>query len=128
MSADQKTDSADSTEAMHVHDVDCVVVGGGPAGLSAAVNLGRMRRSVMVVDDRDGRSLWSQINRNYLGFPDGIPAAEIRLLGRRQAARYGARFLLGRVTVADQAGGRAAPRTVRSLPRASPARRPMARA
>jgi thioredoxin reductase (NADPH) len=84
---------------------DCIVVGGGPAGLSAAVNLGRMRRSVLVIDDRDGRSLWSQVNRNYLGFPDGIPAAEIRLLGRRQAARYGARFLLGRVTAADRDAG-----------------------
>jgi thioredoxin reductase (NADPH) len=62
---------------------DCVIVGGGPAGLSAAVNLGRFRRSVLLVDDRDGRSLWSQTTRNYLGFPDGIPAADIRLLGRR---------------------------------------------
>ena len=84
---------------------DCAIVGGGPAGLSAAVNLARMRRSVLVVDDRDGRSLWSQTNRNYLGFPDGIPAAEIRLQGRRQAARYGARFLLGRTTAADRDGG-----------------------
>ena len=83
---------------------DCAVVGGGPGGLSAAVCLGRMRRRVLVIDDRDGRSLWSQINRNYLGFPDGIPAAEIRLQGRRQAARYGATFLLGRVTAADRDG------------------------
>ena len=83
---------------------DCVIVGGGPAGLSAAVNVGRFRRSVLVVDDRDGRSLWSQTTRNYLGFPDGIPAADIRLLGRRQAAKYGARFLLGRVTGAERAG------------------------
>ncbi len=84
---------------------DCAIVGGGPAGLSAAVNLARMRRSVLVIDDRDGRSLWSQINRNYLGFPDGIPATEIRLLGRRQAATYGAGFLLGRVTAATSDGG-----------------------
>jgi len=83
---------------------DCAIVGGGPAGLSAAVNLARMRRSVVVIDDRDGRSLWGQVNRNYLGFPDGIPAAEIRLQGRRQAARYGARFMLGRVTAADRDG------------------------
>ena len=67
--------------------------------------MARMRRSVLVIDDRDGRSLWSQINRNYLGFPDGIPAAEIRLQGRRQAAKYGAKFLLGRVAAADRDGG-----------------------
>jgi thioredoxin reductase (NADPH) len=56
------------------------------------------------VDDRDGRSLWSQVNRNYLGFPNGIPAAELRLSGRRQAANYGTRFLLGRVTAAYRDG------------------------
>jgi thioredoxin reductase (NADPH) len=87
-----------------VREVDCAIIGGGPAGLSAAVNLARMRRSTLVIDDRDGRSLWSQINRNYLGFPDGIPASEIRLQGRRQAARYGAGFLLGRVTTATRDG------------------------
>ncbi len=76
---------------------DCVVVGGGPAGLSAAVNMARMKRSVLVVDDRNGRSLWGQTNRNYLGFPEGIPAADIRLAGRRQAARYGVAFVYGRV-------------------------------
>jgi thioredoxin reductase (NADPH) len=88
-----------------VRPVDCAIVGGGPAGLSAAVCLARMRRSVLVIDDRDGRSLWSQTNRNYLGFPDGIPATELRLQGRRQAARYGTSFLLGRVTAADRDGG-----------------------
>ena len=85
-------------------EVDCAIVGGGPAGLSAAVNMARMRRNVLVIDDRDGRSLWSQTNRNYLGFPDGIAAAEIRLQGRRQAANYGARFLRGRVTTATRHG------------------------
>lgn len=87
-----------------VRMVDCAIVGGGPAGLSAAVNLARMRRNVLVIDDRDGRSLWSQTNRNYLGFPDGIAASEIRRQGRRQAARYGARFLRGRVTTATREG------------------------
>jgi thioredoxin reductase (NADPH) len=88
-----------------VRHVDCAIIGGGPAGLSAAVCLARMRRSVLVVDDRDGRSLWGQTNRNYLGFPDGIPAAEIRLAGRRQAARYGTKFLSGRVSAASQDEG-----------------------
>jgi thioredoxin reductase (NADPH) len=77
--------------------VDCAIIGGGPAGLSAAIYLGRLRRSSLVFDDRRGRSLWSQVNRNYLGFPDGIEAAELRRLGREQAARYGACFFGGRV-------------------------------
>jgi thioredoxin reductase (NADPH) len=104
MSTASGIDRTDRADGAAVRVYDCAIVGGGPAGLSAAVNLARMRRSVLVIDDRDGRSLWSQINRNYLGFPDGIPAAEIRLQGRRQAARYGARFLLGRVTAADRDG------------------------
>jgi thioredoxin reductase (NADPH) len=76
---------------------DSAIVGGGPAGLSAAIYLGRMRRDALVIDDLAGRSLWSQVNRNYLGFPDGIEAAELRLLGQRQAHRYGATHWDGRV-------------------------------
>ncbi len=79
----------------HSEPVECAIIGGGPAGLSAAVYLGRMRRSTLVFDDYAGRSLWSQVNRNYLGFPDGVEAAELRRLGRRQAARYGTRFYDG---------------------------------
>jgi len=79
----------------HHQPVDCLILGGGPAGLSAAIYLGRMRRSSLVIDDRGGRSLWSQVNRNYLGFPEGIEATELRRLGRAQAARYGTVFYHG---------------------------------
>ena len=85
--------------------LDCVVVGGGAAGLSAAVNMGRMRRSVLLVDERD-RFRWQHMIHNYLGFPDGLPAAEIRRLGWRQAARFGAELLLGHVTTATRHGDR----------------------
>jgi thioredoxin reductase (NADPH) len=84
--------------------VDCVVVGGGFAGLSAAINLGRMRRSVLLVDERD-RFQWRHIYHNYLGFPDGVSALELRRLGWRQATEYGARLVLGRVTTAAAAEG-----------------------
>lgn len=80
-------------------EVDCLIVGGGAAGLSAAVNLGRMRRSVILVDSRD-RFLWGHVINNYLGFPDGISAVEIRRRGWQQAARYGVRLLLGQVAEA----------------------------
>ena len=85
-------------------DYDVVIVGGGPAGLSAAVYLARLRRSVTVVDDRSGRSLWSQVNRNYLGFPDGIEALDLRQRGREQAARYGVTFLAGTVSALERDG------------------------
>ena len=73
------------------------MVGGGPAGLSAATQLGRLRRTCLIVDDEAGRSLWSQVTRNHLGFPDGVSASELRLLGQRQAVRYGAEVRHGRV-------------------------------
>jgi thioredoxin reductase (NADPH) len=72
---------------------DCAIVGAGPAGLSAAVYMGRMRRSVIVIDNKEGRSNWHQINRNYLGFLDGIHATALREVGREQAEQYGALFL-----------------------------------
>jgi len=86
-------------------EFDCVIVGAGAAGLSAAVNMGRMRRSVLLVDERD-RFLWQHTTNNYLGFPDGLEGAEIRRLGWRHAARYGARLLLGHVATAAREGDR----------------------
>ncbi|MFL5756327.1 MAG: FAD-binding protein, partial [Chloroflexota bacterium] len=77
--------------------VDAIVVGRGPAGLAAAVQLARLGRSVTIVDDDAGRSLWAQVTRNYLGFPGGVPAADLRLLGQRQATDYGAKLTGGRV-------------------------------
>jgi thioredoxin reductase (NADPH) len=83
---------------------DCLVVGGGPAGLSAALYLGRLRRSVLVIDDEHGRSTWHQVNRNYLGFPNGVHATALRGLGEKQAAEYGVEFLNGRGTDASSSG------------------------
>jgi len=67
---------------------DALVVGGGPAGLSAALYLARYLRSVVVLDSGHGRSSHHQVNHNYLGFPDGISALDLRANGRKQLARY----------------------------------------
>ena len=67
--------------------VDCVVIGGGPAGLSTAIQVARLGRTCLIVDDDRGRSLWSQTTRNDLGFPDGVRATDLRLLGQAQAVR-----------------------------------------
>ena len=85
--------------------VDCAILGGGPGGLSAALYLGRLRRASLVFDDHAARSLWSQVNWNYLGFPDGIEAAELRQRGRAQAARFGACFYDGRATAIGREAG-----------------------
>jgi thioredoxin reductase (NADPH) len=83
---------------------DCAIIGGGPAGLSAAIYMGRMRRSVVVIDDDKGRSNWHQVNRNYLGFVDGIHARSLREVGEKQASKYGVRFLPARATTASYVG------------------------
>lgn len=83
---------------------DCAIVGGGPAGLSAAIYLGRMRRSVIVIDNKEGRSSWQQVNRNYLGFVDGIHATALREIGEKQASQYGAQFLDAKATGVTREG------------------------
>ena len=77
---------------------DCVIVGGGPAGLSAAIYMGRFRRRTLVVDAGDGRWSYGQVNQNYLGFPSGVGARRLHELGKAQAERFGVCFLSGTVT------------------------------
>lgn len=77
---------------------DSVVVGGGPAGLSAAIYLARYNRTVLVIDAGEGRSTSHETNQNYLGFPRGIPSRALRARGCQQAKRFGAEFADGRVT------------------------------
>lgn len=72
---------------------DAVIVGGGPAGLSAAISLARACRSVALFEsERPGRSDWGQINHNFLGFPDGISIVDLCARGRAQAERFGVRI------------------------------------
>lgn len=70
-------------------EYEVLVVGGGPAGLSAALYLARYDRRTALFDAGQGRSTWHQVNHNYLGFPGGIAARELRARGRRQLAEYG---------------------------------------
>ncbi|MEO8457331.1 MAG: NAD(P)/FAD-dependent oxidoreductase [Chloroflexota bacterium] len=77
---------------------DCLIIGGGPAGLSAAIYLARYNRSCIVIDSARGRWKSHELNENYLGFPSGIHARRLRELGRKQAARFGAQFCVSKVT------------------------------
>ena len=52
--------------------VDCLIVGGGPAGLTAAIYAARFRLSVLLIDDGHSRAGPHPPTRNYSGFPDGI--------------------------------------------------------
>ena len=56
---------------------DCVIIGGGPAGLAAATYLGRFLRSTLVIDAGDGRASSIPATHNLIGFPDGISAGDL---------------------------------------------------
>jgi thioredoxin reductase (NADPH) len=84
---------------------DALIIGGGPAGLTAAIYLARSLRSVAVFDcDRPARSDWVQVNHNYLGFPDGISIVDLGKRGRVQAEQYGARFYGTEATSISRSG------------------------
>ena len=76
---------------------DSIIIGGGPAGLSAAIYLGRFNRNILVIENGFGRSNYHQLNENYLGFPEGIYALQLKELGKKQAERFGAHFVHGMV-------------------------------
>lgn len=51
---------------------DCLIVGGGPAGLTAAIYLARFRRDVVLVDNNHSRAALIPVSHNFPGFPDGV--------------------------------------------------------
>jgi thioredoxin reductase (NADPH) len=67
---------------------EVLIVGGGPAGLSAALYSARFNRRTALFDNGYGRSSWHQVNHNYLGFPGGVPARRLRELGHEQLEEY----------------------------------------
>jgi thioredoxin reductase len=85
---------------------DVIVIGGGPAGLSGAVALGRALRSVLVIDSGSPRNGPAEGIHNYLT-RDGMPPAEFLAAGREDVRRYGGTILDGEVIAArgSQEGG-----------------------
>ena len=86
-----------------VDAVDVVIVGGGAAGLSAAIALGRARRSVVVVDSGEPRNAPAAHMHNYLS-RDGMSPKEFLAIGRDEARRYGAHFVDGTAATASRVG------------------------
>ena len=84
---------------------DVVVVGGGAAGLSGALALGRARRSVLVVDSGEPRNAPAAAMHNYLG-RDGTPPGDLLAAGRAEVVRYGGELVTGEAVAAqpDSAG------------------------
>ena len=87
-----------ATKAPH----DCLIVGGGPAGLTAAIYLARFHLDIMVVDEGKSRAGWIPCSHNHAGYPDGINGKELLQLMRTQAQKYGAKIETGRVHRLDK--------------------------
>src|SRR5438874_11881506 len=69
-----------------------LIIGGGLAGLSAAIYLGRALRDTLVIDCGKSMARWEPEVQNYLGFPEGIAGQELIRRGHEQALRYKVAF------------------------------------
>ncbi|QIL02649.1 NAD(P)/FAD-dependent oxidoreductase [Sphingomonas sinipercae] len=78
--------------------LDCLIIGGGPAGLTAAIYLARFHLDIRVVDAGKSRAGWIPCSHNHAGYPDGINGKELLRLMREQAQKYGAKIIQDRVT------------------------------
>jgi thioredoxin reductase len=85
-------------------DWDCIVVGAGPAGLNAALVLGRARRRVLVLDSGAPRNYATHEMHGVLGH-DGLDPAELRARGRAELARYGVQVVTREVQDAEVLDG-----------------------
>lgn len=92
--ADSAYDGPESVE------VDVIVIGGGPAGLSAALNLGRSRASVVVVDAGRPRNAATLRSHGFLT-RDGVSPLELRKLARAELTAYPEVTVLDRTIVSD---------------------------
>ncbi len=86
-------------------DLDCLIIGGGPAGLTAAIYLARFHLKLQVVDAGKSRASLIPCTNNHAGFPDGISGAELIARMTAQAQKYGAAIETGRVTRLDRIEG-----------------------
>lgn len=86
--------------------IDCLIIGGGPAGLTAAIYLGRFRRSVAVIDKGWSRAEWITLSHNLPGFRLGVSGPAYLEDARSQARQYGAQLQTGVVdTLETDANG-----------------------
>jgi thioredoxin reductase (NADPH) len=69
---------------------DCVIIGAGPAGLTAAIYLARFLLRIRLFDSGDSRAAWIPRTHNHAGYPDGIAGDELLRRMREQAERFGA--------------------------------------
>ena len=78
--------------------LDCLVIGGGPGGLTAAIYLARFRRRFTVIDSGQSRASWIPRSHNHPGFPEGVGGIELLERMRAQLAGHGGTIRKGTVS------------------------------
>ena len=73
--------------------IDVLVIGGGPAGLTAATYLSRFHRSCVVLDSGKSRARWIPESNNCPGFPQGVSGVDLLARMRKQAILFGTRLV-----------------------------------
>ncbi len=76
---------------------DCLIIGGGVAGLTAAVYLGRFLRHVTIIDSGQSRAEFIPVSHNYPGFTKGVSGKDFLTKLRIQAKTYGVHMIAGEV-------------------------------
>lgn len=69
---------------------DCIIIGAGPAGLTAAIYLARYHLSIRLFDSGTSRAAWIPCSHNHAGYPEGISGKELLARMLEQARKYGA--------------------------------------
>jgi thioredoxin reductase (NADPH) len=77
-------------------DYDVIIVGAGPAGLTAAIYLARFRRRALVLDGGMSRASWIPESHNTPGFPHGVSGSELLRRLREQASQFGVKLRAAR--------------------------------
>ena len=78
--------------------LDCLIIGGGPAGLTAAIYLGRFRRNIALIDGGASRAAFIPSTHNCPGFPEGISGNQLLSRLGNQASRYREAFFTASAT------------------------------
>lgn len=83
---------------------DCIIIGAGPAGLTAAIYLARFHLSIRLFDSGSSRAAMIPCTHNHAGYPDGISGKALLGLMLEQAEKYGAHREEKRVTAIEPDG------------------------
>ena len=83
---------------------DCIIIGAGPAGLTAAIYLARFHLRIRLLDSGSSRAALIPCTRNHAGFPEGIAGRELLAKMRAQAERYGASVEMAEASAIERDG------------------------